>query len=380
VGKIHAKLSPSGSGRWINCPGSVHAEQEAIENGWVKYRTSIYADEGTAAHELAERTLLGSGNAFDLEGVVCEYENAITFDREMCAYVQQYVDFVRLFDGELGVEQRVKFTDWVPDGFGTSDAIIVQADRLVTVDLKYGKGVRVHAEGNTQALCYALGAYQGLGKAQRKKIETVLMVIHQPRLDHVGEWEISIDDLLKEGERIRQAAEEALTEGAKRVPGDEQCRWCVVEAICPERMKLAESVMSAQFDDLTGLAPVNKLSDDKLRLALENKALIVSWLDAVEKHVVDKLTDGEPFDGFKLVEGRSLRQWADVTQAAQTLEIALGDDAYTKKILSPSQAEKALGKTLAKDIQPLIVKPSGKPTLAPSSDPRPSVNISADDF
>src|SRR5699024_3642665 len=110
------------------------------------------------------RTLLGSGNAFDLEGQPSEFQNAIIFSREMCAYVQQYVDFVRLFDGELGVEQRVDFTDWVPEGFGTSDAIIVEDERLVTIDLKYGQGVRVHAEGNTQALCYALGVYQGFKK------------------------------------------------------------------------------------------------------------------------------------------------------------------------------------------------------------------------
>lgn len=381
MSKYHALLSPSSSERWINCPGSVKAIVDAQEKSLVRInKTSFYADEGTLAHELAEKALTGSGNCFDYEDVTLELENAVAVSREMCEYVQSYVDFVKLFDGDLRVEQRVYYTDWVPEGSGTSDAVIVQDDRLVCIDLKYGKGLVVDAKENTQALCYALGTYQGLSKEQREKIKTVLMVIHQPRLDNISEWEISITDLLRRGEYIGQAAELALTDDAPLRAGESQCRWCPINAMCPEQLRLAQETIGCDFDDLSSMSPVNLLSDAKLRLALDNKATIVAWLGAVEKMVSERLESGGTFDGYKLVEGRSLRAWADEQSASELLELTLGDDAYTKKLLSPTQAEKALGKELSKVMQGLIVKPAGKPTLVHESDKRPSVQITVADF
>lgn len=380
MSKFHAMLSPSGSERWINCPGSVKAIQDAAEAGYVVNRTSFFADEGTLAHELAEKALTGSGNCFDYEELTLELENAVEVTREMCEYVQSYVDFVNLFDGESRIEERVYFTDWVPGGSGTSDAVIIQDDRLVCIDLKYGKGVVVDAEENTQALLYAMGTYQGLSEAQRAKIKTVLMVIHQPRLDSVSEWEIDVGDMLRRAEAISHAAELALTDDAPLRAGEAQCRWCPVVATCPEQLRLATEVLSVEFDDISNAPPVNRLSDAQLRLAMENKAVIVAWLNAVETHITERISEGKGFDGFKLVEGRSLRQWGNEEDAAATLEAVIGDDAYTRKLLSPAQAEKTLGKTLAKEIQDLIVRPSGKPTLVPESDKRPSLQISVADF
>lgn len=381
MGKFHALLSPSSSERWINCPGSVKAIVEAQEKALVRTnKTSFYADEGTLAHELAEKTLTGSGNCFDYENVTLELENAVEVSREMCQYVQSYVDFVKLFEGDLRVEQRVYYTDWVPDGSGTSDAVIVQDDRLVCIDLKYGKGLMVDAEENTQALCYALGTYQGLTQDQKGKIKSVLMVIHQPRLDNVSEWEISITDLLRRGEAIGQAAESALSDDAPLRAGESQCRWCPISAMCPEQMRLAQEALSCDFDNISGITPVNLLSDSQLRVVLDSKATIIAWLGAVEKLVSERLGDGGTFEGYKLVEGRSLRAWEDEDHAAQVLELTLGQDAYAKKLLSPAQAEKALGKELSKGIQDFIVKPTGKPTLAPESDKRPSIQITVADF
>lgn len=381
MGKFHALLSPSSSERWINCPGSVKAIQEAQENHLVRLnRTSFYADEGTMAHELAERALTGSGNCFDYEGITLELENAMEVTREMCSYVQSYVDFVRLFEGDLRVEQRVYFTDWVPEGSGTSDAIIVQDDRLVCIDLKYGKGVLVRAEENTQALCYALGAYQGLSDERKAKIKKVLMVIHQPRLDSVSEWEIDTQGLLRRGEAIAQAAELALSDNAPMRAGEAQCRWCPISAMCPEQMRLAQETIGCEFDDLSNISPVNLLSDDKLKKALDAKDTIVAWLGAIEKLVSERLGDGQSFNGYKLVEGRSNRAWVSEESAAELLELTLGEGAYTKKLLTPPQAEKAFGKELAKSLDGLIVKPTGRPTLVPESDKRPSIQISVADF
>lgn len=382
MSKAHSPLGPSASDRWVNCPGSVRFIEQSIAADLIRPKqSSIFADEGTVAHELAEKALTAGSSCFAFEGQIAEYDSASIFTREMCGYVQQYVDFVRLFKGDLLVEQEVKFTDWVPDGFGTSDAIVIQEDGIVCIDLKYGKGVPVDAEGNNQALCYALGCYQGLADNIKPMIKTVTMVIHQPRLDSVSEWKITIEELLRHGERIAQAAELATSEYAPIVPGEKQCRFCSAKPVCKEQQKLMESVVGKDFDDLTKQTPVNALTESELRRALEAKEQIVSWLSAVESHVTEILASGGTFEGFKLVEGRSLRQWLDEQQAEDVLAVALGESAYEpKKLISPAKAEKALGKVNAKTIQDLIVKAQGKPTLAPQNDKRPALNVSVEDF
>lgn len=380
--KQHAMLSPSSSERWINCPGSVKAISDALAAGIIsKSQSTYFADEGTAAHELAEKALSSGGNCFKFEGLTLELENAVTVTREMCSYVQSYVDFVNLFDGDRRIEQRVSFTDWVPNGYGTSDAVIIQDTRLVCIDLKYGQGVKVEAENNTQALCYALGVYQSLSDDQKAVMQSVLIVIHQPRLDSVSEWEIAIDELLRHGERIAQAAELALSDNAPLNPGKAQCRWCDFAPRCPEQLRLIEQTVGNDFDDLTQQTPVNALTDAQITRALQAKEQIVAWLSAVESLVTERLLNGQSFTGFKLVEGRSTRQWNDDGQAAEVLSMALDDDQiYIKKLISPAQAEKALGKSNASMLQDLIVKAAGKPTLAPENDKRPALNISLDDF
>lgn len=382
----HSPFVPSASHRWIGCPGSIRMIGDAYEAGVIEPEaTSIHAAEGTVAHDVGERALLGNGDCSEFIGEVGDEAFDIEVTKEMANFVQVYVDYVTSHAAnqktrQVNIEERVEYTDWVPDGFGTSDAIIVQTDRMVCIDLKYGKGVAVDAEENTQALLYALGSYQGLPLVQRTKIQSVLMVIVQPRLDSISEWEISISDLLKRGEEISQSAQLALTDDAPLIPGTEQCRWCPVKAICPALKAMTEAAILAEFDDLTELTPVNRLTDDDLRRALDAAPLIKSWLDAVAKRVQEKLESGVPFDGFKLVAGRSLRQWSDEDEVADTLDLILGEDAYTKKLLSPNQAEKALGKKLAKEIQHLITKPEGKPTMVPESDKRKAVNVTINDF
>lgn len=375
----HANLSPSSSNRWINCPGSINLIAEGYSKGIIKPDTpSIYASEGTAAHDLAEKGLSQNINIFDLENTQSEVENAITITREMCEYVQAYIDFVRneARGKKLLVEQRVYYTDWVPDGYGTSDAIIIEPEKITCIDLKYGKGLMVDATENTQAILYALGTYQGMSKKEKNTVKTVNMIIYQPRLDHISEWEITIDELLKWGERISQAAETALSGDGALVVGD-WCRFCPAAPICKAQQDLLIKTVGSDFEDLTA---VNILSDADLKVALDNKANIISWLNAVEKHVTERLEEGKHFDGYKLVAGRSLRQWESEEAAQDSLETILGDKAYVKKLLSPSQAEKQLGKKLASTIQDLIIKPQGKPTLVPESDKRESINISVADF
>lgn len=368
----HAKLSASGSARWLACPGSVEAERGLGD------KSSFAAAEGTAAHELGEMCLVNGTNASDYLGQNLPDNNEWEVTPEMADAVQVYVDYVRNLGGEQSYEIRVDFSDWVPEGFGTSDAIAVVGKTLHVIDLKYGKGLRVDAENNSQGMLYGLGAYSEYELSH--DIDTVVITIVQPRLDHIDEWEISVPDLMKWGEWVSQRAELCQEPDAERVAGEKQCQWCKAQATCPEQKAHAERILMVDFDDVSEQKPVNTLSDEQLRAALEGKKLVLSWLDAVEKLAAERLANGEGFPGFKLVAGRSVRQWGDEEQAAVTLSDKLGDDAYTRKLLSPAQAEKALGKAKAKELADLIVKGEGKPTLVPESDKRPAVNITASDF
>lgn len=365
----HAKLSASGSARWLNCPGSVAAEEVCRDAG------SIYAQAGSAAHELADICLTHNHNPFTWEGKLLPDNNAVTVDREMCAAVQDYIDYVRTVPGVQEYEQRVDYSEWVPGGFGTSDVISVDGDTIYVVDLKYGQGVRVDAEQNTQLMLYALGAYSE--RSLLHDLKTAKMAIVQPRLDHISEWEINIPELLKWAAWVADRAEMALSDDAERVPGEKQCQWCKAKGTCAALEQYTLRVVGGDFDSLDN---PDTLTDERIRAALEAKKLITGWLDAVEQHVVEQLESGKDFPGFKLVAGRSLRQWGDEGQAEQTLLELLGQDAFERKLLSPSKAEKALGKKKAADIAELIVKPEGKATLAPESDKRPAVNVQKSDF
>jgi hypothetical protein len=184
---------------------------------------------------------------------------------------------------------------------------------------------------------------------------------------------------LKWGAWVSDQAQIIEEGDAPRSPSEKACQWCKAKATCPALKSYTEKVILSGFDELDS-PNADTLTDQQLRLALESKKLIVSWLDSVESLVNERLQKGEAFEGFKLVAGRSLRKWADEKDAESNLTSLLGDDAYERKLLTPAKAEKALGKAKAKKIQGLIIKPEGKPTLAPESDKRKSVSISVDDF
>ena len=360
----HSNLGPSSAHRWLTCPGSV----AAIEALPIRDESSPWAAEGTLAHDVGEKILKGESTPDDLpEGM---------FD-----YVEVYVEYVQNTAkgaDALMVEERVDFSDWVEGGFGTADAIVIHDETMHVIDLKYGMGVKVDADENPQGMLYALGAYSLTEMTH--DIKTVVITIVQPRLDHISEWSISTDDLLRWAEWVRERAEIAREADAPRVPGEKQCRFCDAKATCKALQKYTEAIVMADFDDLDEAANPDTLTDDQLRQALEAKPVIEGWLTAVEAVIKDRLEAGEGFPGFKLVAGRSLRQWENEALAEVTLEGLLGDEAYSTKLLSPAQAEKKLGKTRKGEIEDLIIKPQGKPTLAPESDKRPAINVTTDDF
>ena len=368
----HAKLSASGAERWAFCPGSVAATKDAPNT------SSPAAFEGTLAHELAEHCLTAPASPFDYVGKPHPINAGFDVDAEMASNVQIYLDYVGLIPGEHRYEMRLDFSDWVPEGFGTADCISIDTatKTLHIADLKYGKGVQKYAEDNPQLLLYALGAYAEY--AYLYDIETVKMAIVQPRLDHIDEAVISVADLLKWGEWISERASATAEPDAPRIPGKTQCMFCSAKARCPALDKLTSDTLMADFDQLDEIKP-SRLTDERLRLVMESKDLIKSWLDAVEDEIRGRLEKGETFNGFKLVAGRSLRKWSDESQAASLLE-SLGQEPFERKIISPAKAEKALGRKKAAELASVIIKPEGRPVLAKESDKRPSINISAIDF
>jgi hypothetical protein len=362
----HAKLSASGAHRWTACPGSVAAEAGFPD------QTSSFAEEGTMAHDLMELALITKKPCTDFK----------VYDSEMMGHVQTYVDYVNslaLPGDSVFIERRVDFSEWVPEGFGTADTVILGGDRIHIVDLKYGKGVPVYAENNPQAMLYALGAYAEFSFVA--DFDTVRISIVQPRLDSISEWEISATDLLKFGETARQAAEATQDPNAKRIPGEKQCRFCKAKATCPALYKLTADTIMVDFEQIDHPPQLSKLTDDQLRTVLENKPLIEAWMGSVEQIISRRLIDGGKFDGFKLVEGRTVRKWSDEDRAGETLVDLVGESStYTKKVISPAQAEKLLGKKDKGLIADIIVSPRGAVKLAKQSDPRPAITPAIGDF
>lgn len=374
----HAKLSASGSSKWINCPGSVEAESKIPYNN----KQSIYAEEGTIAHELADRCLKANVDTSTFIGKAISVESygkvlSKVIDKEMGKFVQEYLDYVRSYktcNSRVYTEDKVDFSNIVRDGFGTLDCAILDYDTGIChiFDLKYGQGVEVSAIENTQGQLYALGLYNELGYLDI--IKNFVIHIVQPRKYNFSSWEISIDNLNKFGEFVKEKAEEALAPGAKRIAGYKQCEFCAAKASCSALDKFTQEIISLDFDNLDK-ANSESITDERVKLILDNKKLIELFLSAVENKTFERLVAGEKIIGYKIVEGKSNRKWTDDAEAK--LIEKLGDEAFEKSLIGITAAEKKLNR---KEVNDLTYKPAGKLTLASESDKRPAVTSATDDF
>jgi hypothetical protein len=371
----HSVFGPSGAHRWLNCPGSIKAEEGIPDTG------SPYAAEGTYAHAVAELCLVTSlkhvksiiGQHVVINDV--KQEQAVT--SEMADHVRTYVDYVRAIGGQMEIEQKVSYEKWVPGGFGTADVIITRGRTLYVIDLKYGQGVKVYAEHSPQGMLYTLGALDE--RSDFQEFDKIVIIIHQPRLNHVSTWETTPDHMYKWAARVKVRAEMCLEQNAERIPGEKQCQWCKAKPTCPALLAQAETALMTRFDEMqndTVLPTPGNLTDQALNSVLEHKKMIEKWLKSVETHVKERLEKGQNFPGWKMVNGRSTRKWTDALKAERLLKRLLGaGDAYKKTLLTPPAAEKALGKELKHRIEKLVFKADGAPALVPDDDKRPALKM-----
>lgn len=374
---LHSELGPSASERWLNCPGSVLPARK------VTGHDSIFAAEGNAAHELSEWCRVQGVDASTFRGQVLKVGKfEFTVDQEMIDGVNEFVEYCDQWPGEALYEATVHYTDWVDNGFGTLDDARLQDHVCRVTDLKYGKGVQVFANDNSQLKLYALGLYQDYRHLYL--FDKFILTIHQPRLNHVDTFEISLAELLRwADEVVRPIAKLALQPGAPIVAGD-HCMFCPLRAVCKTREKYVLETVLNDFSDLdSGERDMAFMTNDEIGLVLPRLANIKKWCGDIERYALAEIARGHSIRNpelgeYKLVEGRSNRAWRlpeDETAEKIMDEFEIDPNYLWKEtLISPAQAEKMIGRGKLDD---LISKPQGKPVLVPGTDKRPSLVIDA---
>lgn len=375
----HAKLSPSAAHRWLTCTAAPTLEARYED------QSSVYAKEGTEAHELAElctEALIGSITARDFKAMLKQFQTDSEFyNEEMLEAAEDYARYINeklhevrqnCPDAIVALETRLDLREIIPEGFGTADCIIIAEPEMYVIDFKYGKGVAVEAQGNPQMEIYALGAltlYQDL-----YDIRTVNMTIVQPRLGGISEAKMDKEALVAWGNvGVKPKAKEAYEGPGTFRPSEEACKFCKARGECQARANYYVDLFE-ENDPLMDVMPLEQIGE-----LLEMAKGMKSWLSDLEERAYSLLMEGESVPGWKLVAGRSTRTWADEEAVAQILKTKgklKAGDIYTKKLNGITTIEKLLGKKKFAELLPMgemVIKPEGKPTLAPADDKRPEI-------
>lgn len=366
----HAILSPSSASRWLTCAPS--AQLEAKE----PYSTSVYADEGTLAHKLCELIILHkSGKMLNTAFAqhLKEIESHELYTGEMYDHCDGFAVFVlekfnSIPNAHIFTEEKVDLTRWIPQGFGTVDIRIVGGSTLHIIDFKYGKGVPVFAEDNSQLKVYALGAYEEM--AHIYNIKEVEMTIYQPRIDSVTSHKMYALELLLWAETVLvPGAKLAYEGGGEFVPGS-HCGFCKVKHKCKALATKNLELAKEAFKEPAFLSP-----EDIASIVRAEKSF-TDWITSVSDYALDQAVNhGVEWPGMKLVEGRSVRKYSDEENAASAL-IKSGLNAteiWNMKLKGITDMTKLLGKAdFEKVLGDFIVKPPGKPVLVDENDKRPA--------
>lgn len=374
----HALLSPSSAHKWMVCTPSAKFEARYPD------KESVYEAEGTKAHALCACLLILASGAVTLyvaEKIIDYRLSKLdeSFDEEMKEAARGYAMFVltdyferkeKVGEARLEVEVLLDLGEFIPEGFGTSDAVIISGNTLHVIDFKYGKGVRVEAENNPQMLIYAVGAYSFYNAIY--DVDEVLTSIYQPRINNISTASMTGAELMAFAENLKGIAEKASKGKGEFVPGD-HCRFCRARQHC--------KALAGWAEELRSNLDANELQPHDIQMILLRSDAIKSWLSAVEDYALESAMAGNAIPGFKIVEGRSVRKYSDENKVAEVLESNGFMDIWKKSLKTITEMEKMITKkTFATLLSGLIIKPSGKPTLVPENDPRPDFNSAETDF
>jgi len=357
----HAKLSASGSSRWLSCPASIKASEQYGES------TNSSAEWGTACHEVGEMVLK------DLD--IPKEVNGLEVTAEMLETAEDYAQYCRalgIAEVEM-IEQRMDFSHIVPEGFGTGDYTALIDGTLHIVDLKTGHHL-VDAEENSQLMLYAIGAIRELEAIY--DINRVVLHICQSRANHYSDWETTPEHLAEWGKWVSERANLALTDDAPFSPSKKACQWCPHQVNCKALKDHVDNAVKGQFDnfeDLEGNA--DKIDLEHVKSILDNADLIVGFVKAVQEVALERMEGGETIDGYKLVESRTNRKWKDESEVEALLN---GEEIHVKKLKPMTKILKEFGKDY--DLEALLIKPEGKPVVAPESDKRNAITSVCDQF
>ena len=369
----HALLSASGAHRWLNCTPSARLESDEPES------TSAAAEQGTAAHALAEHKLRRALKQRSKRPVSAWIDDEMeTLTDDYVSFVQEHISIAQetCGDPQVLIEQRLDFSHIVPGSFGTGDCVIIAEPTLQIIDLKYGQGVLVEAVNNPQLMLYALGALHAFGSLY--DIETVSVTIYQPRRANVDTWEISVAELEQWAEtEVKPKAELASAGEGEFCPGS-WCQFCRIAPTCRARAEANLQLAKLEF------VPPAELSDAEIADVLTRIPQLKTWASDVEAYALSKaVNQGVVFEWFKLVAGRSVRKYTSEKDVAAAAEAAGYRDIWDRKLITLTAMEKLMGKPAFNEILgDLVTKPAGKPTLVPASDKRPALDLvsAATDF
>lgn len=386
----HALLSASSASRWLRCTAAPRFEQQFEES------TSEYAEEGRLAHSFCELKVLKKFTASMNQRTFTAKMNKLKKDERYSSemdktsdlYVEHLTERAMQFGAApyVAAEVRVDYSDYVPEGFGTCDCVMIGGDTIIITDYKHGKGIPVSAENNPQMKLYALGALRKYRAIYGESIKKAVLIIEQLRLSETPSvWETTVHELISWGNSIKPIAEKAYMGLGEFVPG-EHCRFCRGKAQCKARAS-----QNTALEEFKGFVPAgrakpgdsNILTDAEVGELLTRGAELVKWYKDLEEYALEAALKGANIEGWKAVAGRSVRSFSDTDKALEAIRAAGYDDAllYERRAKSLTELEKLMGKKeFEEKVGAFVVKPVGKPTLAPLSDKREPYSSAAADF
>lgn len=377
--RSHALLSASAAGRWLNCTPSAKLEDEFGEK-----KSSVYAEEGTLAHELSELYLLK-----DVLNLIKEqdFDNRLEkimandlFNEEMLDVIPIYTDYCASQFAEaktvdqlatMEIEQKLDLTEYVPESFGTADCIIAFDNVLEVIDLKYGKGVPVYADWNKQLMLYGLGALHKYDMVY--DITEIRLTIVQPRINNISTWQISVEELRKWAEEELRPKAQLAFEGKGELDAGDWCRFCSVRNKCRKLYEQQLEIAKHEFAEPT------LLTDEEIADIVKRVPKLVEWANSIQEYALAKaVTENKQWPGLKIVEGISRRKWVDEDQALSAIFARFPelseDEIYNLKLKPITSIEKIVGKKRFEEVlSDMVIKPQGKPTLVPLEDKRPAM-------